>query len=74
VDCGHGGPAGLLARDSVGGVGNFDVDIVGAAGSLTGDVMVLLIVVVVIVLFSEWVSGRVWDIIGHGQSCHDLKK
>jgi hypothetical protein len=56
VDCGHGG-SGLLDRDNVGGVGNFDVDIVGSADSLTGDVMVMLIVVVVVM--SAWVSGRV---------------
>jgi hypothetical protein len=47
----------LLDRDNVGGVGNFDVDIVGSADSLTGDVMVMLIVVVVVM--SAWVSGRV---------------
>jgi hypothetical protein len=61
VDCGHGSP-GLLAQDSAAGVGNFDVDIVGAADSLTGDVIVMLIVV----LMSVWVSRRVWDIRRHG--------
>jgi hypothetical protein len=38
--------AGLLARDSAGGVRTFDVDIIGAADSLAGDVMVMLIVVI----------------------------
>jgi hypothetical protein len=45
-------------------VGNVDVNIVGAADSLTGDVMLMLIVVVV--LMSAWVSSRVWDIRRHG--------
>jgi len=35
---------------------NFDVDMVGAADSVTGDVMVMLIVVI---WMSAWVSGKV---------------
>jgi len=42
---------------------NFDVDVVGAADSVTGNVMVML---VVLILMSAWVSGRVWDIRRHG--------
>jgi len=39
-------------------VGNVDVDIVGAADSLTGAFMVMVIVVVVVVvLVSAWVVG-----------------
>ena len=59
VDCRHRG-LGLLARDSIGGMGNIDVDIAGAADSLTGDVMVTVIVVVVVM--SAWASNIVWGI------------
>jgi hypothetical protein len=41
-------------------MGNFDVDIAGAADSLTGDVMVTVIVVVVVM--SAWASNIVWGI------------
>ena len=62
VDCRRRG-RGLLARDSAGGVENFDVDIAGAADSLTGDVMVTVIIIVVVVLMSASVSysARVWS-------------
>ena len=41
-------------------MGNIDVDIAGAADSLTGDVMVTVIVVVVVM--SAWASNIVWGI------------
>jgi hypothetical protein len=51
------------------GLGNLDVDVVGATNSLTRDVMLMLmlmlIVVVVIAIFvvvllSAWIGGGVW--------------
>jgi hypothetical protein len=48
----------LLARDSAGGVGTFDVDIVGAADPLTGDVMVMLVVVVALMHAAVCVGQR----------------
>jgi hypothetical protein len=43
------------------GLGNRDVDVVGAGDSLTGDVMLMaaLIIVVVVVLLSAWIGGSV---------------
>jgi hypothetical protein len=50
---------GLLARGNASDVGNLNVDIVGAASSLTKVVTVMLIVIVMGVLLSAWVGGRI---------------
>jgi phosphotransferase system glucose/maltose/N-acetylglucosamine-specific IIC component len=64
----RGGHGRLLAWGYT-GLGNLDVDVVGATNSLTRDVMLMLmlmlIVVVVIAIFvvvllSAWIGGRVW--------------
>jgi hypothetical protein len=50
----RGGHGGLLAWGYTRGLGNLEVDIIGATDSLTGDVMltIMLIVVVIIVIIS----------------------
>jgi hypothetical protein len=55
-----------LAWGYTDGLGNLDVYVVGAADSLTGDVMLIaivvdidVVVVIVFVLLSAWIGGRV---------------
>ena len=48
-----------MARGNASGVENLNVDIVGVADSLTKVVTLMLIVIVVGVLLSAWVGGRV---------------
>jgi hypothetical protein len=49
---------GLLARGDASGVGNLDVEIVGAADSWTKVVTVMVIFIIVGVLSSAWVGMR----------------
>jgi hypothetical protein len=54
-------PPGPLVRGDASGVGDLDVEIAGAADSWTKDVTVVLIFIIVGVLLSAWVGGRVCD-------------
>ena len=40
------------------GVGNRDVDVVGAAHSSAGDVILMAAVIIVVVLLSAWIGGK----------------
>lgn len=57
----RGGHRELLARGDTSGMGNLNVDIIGASDSLTKVITVMLIFIVVGVLLSAWVrvGGRV---------------
>ena len=53
----RGGHGGLLAWGYTDRLGNLDVDVIGAANSLTGDIM--LTVMSIVALLSAWIGGRV---------------
>ena len=54
----RGGHGGLLARGYTDRLGNLDLDVIGAADSLTGDIMLTVMLIVVAALLSVWIGGR----------------